>query len=490
MARQCPAFILIAMSLVCALSAWGENVPHRVVTETPVTFPENINLDTVTVSPDGRHLAFVQTVDGKECANIDGVLGKGYTEIRAPWERTLSDNTTSYTGFFYSPDSKHCAYMARQDESWYIVVDGQQGAGYTNLDMPLFSPTGGHVAYKARKNEQWCMVVDGKEGKGYEAIGADEDLLGVRSGDYLLFNADGTHFAYVAVQKAESLAETGVSCVVWDNTESAAFDHVSDLTFSQDGKHLAYAAEKNRETFIILDRQEVASYAAAGCPVLSAHGERLAYLASMNKQKFFVVIDGLPGKAYESVKPVILSPDGKHYYYVAQDGDRQCLVCDGLEGPLYSQVFPPSFSPDGKHLVNIAVEGNQWCVAKDEAPGPSFDAIWTPVFSADSAHLAYVARVGEQTTVVLDQQPGMGVTGLITDLQFTPDGKHLLYEARDTSGKTLPVTIAMDNRAGHLYEKLLPHADNVPHVFLDGSVAFHYFAEKNHTIYKVEEQID
>jgi hypothetical protein len=163
------------------------------------------------------------------------------------------------------------------------------------------------------------------------------------------------------------------------------------------------------------------------------------------------------------------------------------MVVDGREGPQYSQVFFPVFSPDGKHMACMAVEGKQWCILQDSAPGCNYDAVWTPVFSPDSAHLAYAARMNEQTTVVVDHQAGAGVNGLITNLQFTPDSKHVLFEARDT---TYPVTIAMDNRPGQRYERLLPRNDDSPHFFITGPKTFHYFAEKNRVVYKVEEQVE
>lgn len=467
------------------------NIPHRVSTETALTMPNPAKLDTLIFSPDGKRLAFIQEKDGKDNVVLDGVAGKAYDTIRAPWELTGNGAlTTTRPGVFFSPDSKHAAFAAIVDSHWVMVLDGQPGAPYDEVEMPVFSADSAHLAYKARSGDNWCVVVDGQPGKAYAGIGASEGVMGERNAPPLLISPVGGHVAYAATLNAESLEAVGSTCVVLDGKEDLAYDRIYDLTFSQDGKHLAYVAEKNRMSFVVTDGQEGPSYAKVGFPVLSPNGERLAYLASADRKRYFVVADGQPGAPYENVKPVSFSPDGRHYYYVAQTDGRQCMVVDGREGAQYTQVFYPVFSPNSKHAAYMAVEGKFWCIVLDGAPGRNFDAVWTPVFSPDSAHVAYAARLNEQTTVVLDHAAGLGVNGLITNILFTPDSKHILYEARDTTGKTYPVTIAMDNHPGQRYERMLPRNGDVSHIYLDGPNQFHYFAEKNHVAYRVDERIE
>ncbi len=491
MASRSWSLLFIIVGLAGALSLRAESPAQRIITETPITFPHGTKMETVTVSPDGKHLAFVQVIDGQDCVNIDGLTGKGYASLRAPIEITQPGKSAICSGIFFSPDSKHYAYMARQDAHWSMVIDGQDGAAYDELDIPIFSPNGAHIAYKARKGEQWCVVVDGKEGKLYQAIGADEGFPGVRTdGAYLIFSADGAHCSYIACITAESIEENGVYCVVQDGVEGAAYDHIADLIYTPDGKHLAYVAEKNREMFAVRDGQQEASYARVDCPAFAPDGAKLAYIASTGRQQYFVVVNGQQGKAYEGVQAVSFSPDGKHYYFVAQSDDRQCMVSDGREEPQYTRVSAPIFSADGKHVAHVAVEGTQWYVVKDGAPGPAFNAVGPPIFAPDGAHIAYAARKGPQTTAVLDGETGAGVNGMITGVQFTPDGKHLLYEAHDTSGVLLPVTIALDNHPGHRYDRLFPLADDAQHLFFDSANHFHYFAEKDQVIYRVDERIE
>jgi len=71
-----------------------------------------------------------------------------------------------------SPDSKHLAYVAVRGEKQFVVVDGEEGKEYDGIGAGtlIFSPDSKHLAYGAERGEKWLVVVDGKEGKEYDGF--------------------------------------------------------------------------------------------------------------------------------------------------------------------------------------------------------------------------------------------------------------------------------------------------------------------------------
>jgi Tol biopolymer transport system component len=115
-----------------------------------------IIVESLTVSPDGKHFAYVARRGGKWFVVVDGKEGKEYDEI--------GEGTP-----IFSPDSKHFAYVARRGGRWFVVVDGKEGKEYDGIGKGtlVFSPDSKHLAYEAMRGGKSFVVVDGKEGKEY-----------------------------------------------------------------------------------------------------------------------------------------------------------------------------------------------------------------------------------------------------------------------------------------------------------------------------------
>jgi hypothetical protein len=74
------------------------------------------------------------------------------------------------------------AYIARKDAKWSLIVDGEGGPEYDDVDRVFFSPDGKHVAYQAKKGLKWVMVSESWEGPEHD------EIIGKASP----FRADGT----------------------------------------------------------------------------------------------------------------------------------------------------------------------------------------------------------------------------------------------------------------------------------------------------------
>lgn len=102
-------------------------------------------VDKLQFSPDSRRLTYVASRTGQHVAVVDGAEGPPFPLIDAP------DGTT-YGRNFFSPDSRHVAYIGRttQDKGAAMVIDGHPGRQYDYVDAgpQLFHDKGVHWRYR------------------------------------------------------------------------------------------------------------------------------------------------------------------------------------------------------------------------------------------------------------------------------------------------------------------------------------------------------
>lgn len=164
-------------------------------------------------SPDSRRSAYVAVRKGRNLVVLDGVAGKEYDGIG---------------GVTFSPDSKRLAYMAQRGDERFIVVDGaEQSLRFDGMHAsgPVFSPDSQHLGYIGKRGGKWLVVVDGKEGKAYESAGG------------FVFAADNRHWAYFATRDSTAI-------IVLDGLESREYDGIvrdTRLTFTKDKTVEAFA---------------------------------------------------------------------------------------------------------------------------------------------------------------------------------------------------------------------------------------------------------
>ncbi len=87
----------------------------------------------------------------------------------------------------------------------------------------------------------------------------------------------------------------------------------------------------------MLDGREVGNRYSFVYPItFSPDGKRLAYV--VHNPRPFVVVDGVEGKQYDGVESLIFSPDSNHFAYMAELGGRKFVVVDGVEGKPYGTM--------------------------------------------------------------------------------------------------------------------------------------------------------
>ncbi len=188
-----------------------------------------------TFSPDGTRLAYKCSIvkggiraalkSGKfpEVVVVDGKPGEEYKKIggHETWPpMAVAHWSDSMDGPIFSVDSKHYAYVGRQERFEVIVRDGIEGPPYDQVWSPTFGD-GGRFGYVAVRSGKWFPVVDGKEGPRTDGI------------SIFKFSPDGKHIAWVAK------AANRISLYL-DDVRVATADSITAMAFSPDGKRIAF----------------------------------------------------------------------------------------------------------------------------------------------------------------------------------------------------------------------------------------------------------
>jgi hypothetical protein len=145
---------------------------------------------------------------------------------------------------FFSPDSRHYAYIAGDEEGgflskkmrWYLVRDGERvGEAFDDIGSdPEFSPDSSRVVFAAQRDRSWSIAVDGHEGDPWAALGGMRWATDGRLG-YFGRSSDGKVRIVVDGQAGPAVDEIRP----WDGGSASG---LVAFAFSPDGRHVAAPA--------------------------------------------------------------------------------------------------------------------------------------------------------------------------------------------------------------------------------------------------------
>jgi hypothetical protein len=426
------------------------------------------------VSPDGTHLAAATMVQPAVWTNTPGQPPKLMTQPgtsyvvdgRPPNLPTLKGRLDQAGIAVYSPDSSRVAWVQglQNPPAKAVVVDGQPGAEYADVNSIAFSPDSKHVAYVATIKPsdgpaRYCVVVDGKAGKSYDGIqfpgfdmqrdtnGPDDFLPAVAP---VRFSGDSNHVAYVAILHDDPAAQR--LALVVDGNETP-FDGARDeqhgisssgFAISDDGSRAAAVGSVGPGTYAVITNGTPGPahrYVAPTSLHFLADG-RLVYLVCDDTfargGPWYVVIGDTPGKHYEFIPAHTVVVTGNHVAYAANGagtgttnshGDPigpPMVVVDGTEKPGETE---PVLDPAGDHVAALSSRDHDAVAVVDGTPQSVQTSGWRdPQFSPDGLHFAYVLKRpfpdGTPGTVVLDGT-SLALPGVteIRKLVFVDDGR-------------------------------------------------------------------
>jgi glycosidase len=410
-----PALLLAAVAPGLAAAQEQASAVRLITTETRLgRFGADTYPDTVTVSPDGKRLAYAAEREGCTVVVVDGMEGEKF-------------NLMGRYDPIFSPDSERVAYAAARGRRQLVVLDGVPGKEYDYAGWPRFSPDGKHVAYGAAGGDGEYMVIDGLEGEKYDSV------------RWVVFSPDGGRYAYTARQGDQSF-------LVIDGVEGEGYNSVDRPVFSADGKHIAYSARRGRQSVMVVDGVESEQeYGSSRQPAFSADGARFAYSARRGRESF-VVVDGVEQKAYEDIVLPTFSPDGKRLAYLAQQDEVWHFVIDGVEGRGYDSItywsMAQSFSPDSKHFAYFASRDEKWFLVVDGEEAAEFESSGDFAFSpAAGGLLACSGRREGKWAVFIEGQETGGYDRLLNDSELTFDSPSRLHFAAISGSEIMSVEV-------------------------------------------------
>lgn len=426
----------VAAFLVC-LSAGGAGAQEapklkRAVTETPITAFEygKHKKQMVALAEDGRRFVFARKAEPGWSVEVDGKAEATYRDVGPPDERFKEQffigDLPGIKSISLSRDGRHVAFCARQDDDWVVVRDGKPGKAYKSLWGPVLSEDGEHLVYAAQVPGGWRVVRDGVEGKLYEKVGPP------------VISADGLHVAHAArAEGKEMLVRDGAEGRAYESLDAppgGVGGLVAKLFFSSmvptwpvfsgDGR-LAYMAKQAGKWHVVVEGVESEAFEDVNDPLFSPDGKRLAYAAKKGNS-WSVLVDG---QAYGPFKDEVttrlgFSADSRHIAFVAKVEGKEEVFVDGRKLGRHDEVSLPVFSPDGLHVAYTAKSHGKWTVTLDGvAQGPY---VWVeaqrPVFSPDGSHLAFQAAErrwmadDRKVRIVVDGVDGKPYEDMVADL--------------------------------------------------------------------------
>jgi len=184
--------------------------------------------------------------------------------------------------------------------------------------------------------------------------------------------------------------------------------------------------------------------------------------AGKRGSKWSWVIDGRQGAEYDRVVRGVFSPDSRHFAYYAycRDDNKCFLVVEGTEGFRYHDIadVQPFFSPNSQHVAYIA--SYKWPIRRDgrqpDRTGYDFFLVinenegefcndFGQIVFAPGANTGCYSWKGPNSGWLLadfsvyDLHPRVNQWrwrwNRVDNLVFTPDGKRILFVAKDLEGK-------------------------------------------------------
>ena len=267
--------------------------------DVPVVEDRFRSINDLTVSPDGKFYAYVMgvsagpyglwllMVNGREVAEDHDIKIFSFTKdgrvafssrTGSPangrskvliGEEVISEHSENIVAGTIGPDGRRLAFVAcgKAAEGCALMLDGKvaRNGAIENL---TFGPNGVTLAYTERQaGGQSRVIVGDQAGPLVDAVTGP-----------IIFSADGQRHAYPAKLGAKSV-------VVADGIVGPTFDAVGGVHFSEDSKHLAYAATKDGANHIVLDQVAGrASFAWVTAPDFDSAGRTLRFVTQEGRR--------------------------------------------------------------------------------------------------------------------------------------------------------------------------------------------------------------
>lgn len=114
--------------------------------------------------------------------------------------------------------------------------------------------------------------------------------------------------------------------------------------------------------------------------------------------------------------------------YIANVGDQVHVVLNGKPLKMHTgaDIAALKVSPDGKRVAYGTVQDKKWFVVLDGIESGPYDEIGPPVFSPNSKHVAFEARKGDNWNIVVDNTISTSAPSYFDKPLFSADSSKLM----------------------------------------------------------------
>ena len=332
----------------------------------------------------------------------------------------------------------------------------------------VVSPRGGHLATVAHKGSKMAVILDGEAGPKFDEIITPSvgyidprpyqnvDINLIPRNLPVTFSRDGKRIAYVARQSQEWV-------VMADGKEmlripAGVTGQDIRLVFSgDDGKHLLFARSEYGGFALWVDGQKWPGLYTSGGggtagtvdPVISRDGNRIAYIAQIARDKSTVIVDGKDAGFVGD--NLAFTADSKHLFALVHEGAFTWLTVDGKQKMKTDGITQLVMTSEGNGFAAVLQRPNppgQFLVINaKKIEGSDCQSIDKVVISPDGKHFAAMCSASTQVKFVLiDGKKGQEYfmidqqsASLTTGLQFSPDSSKVGYIGRTGANKSFVV---------------------------------------------------
>lgn len=348
----------------------------------------------------GKGVAYVAAFEGKTRVVFNGKPGKLYEDI-------------DVYSLAVSPDGRRIAYGAKSGDKWIVVIDGYEAGRFDELGPMVFSPDTKQVAFEGRIGKRWQIILGNSRS-------VDVDSYYNKP----FFSADSQWL--VLTENSDTKKGTGSRIAVCDTKFTTM------------------------------------KYIECGGSLVNTQGTRVAVIKDVNGKKMVSEFEiSKPdvlkdGKQFDTVTNLQFSADGLITAYIATRGEKSYIVMDGREELLPVGSYPSGFviSPD-KSFIGIPIVEKEnstylhFAFVNTKYTPQRYKEVGDVVFSWDGRQYAYVAIKNEQFFIVLNGKNGQVFDRVISPM-FSPDGKYLVYRARQNGRRFVVVADAL---SGNILKK-------------------------------------
>jgi hypothetical protein len=399
-------------------------------------------------------------IDGQEAAKYDAYTGDKRNTFKSDFSR----------------DGKHLFIQALQKNVLSITLDGKVLASGKALDFSdaAFSPAG-ELVYAQRNGKNWDVMVNGE--KRWSAENQVLSFTWNRSGQVAAFEVQG---AWIV-----------------NGVRGPQFDGVYPVVFSSDGRY-AYVGVKSHAgmfhyssaSYLVVDGTQKTENSPHDYP--KDYGMSESW--DLSKELAWAKVLGVGNPAF--------SPDGKHLGYSISIAPRQtAVVVDDVQGPIFfAIIYGPFFTLEGNHFLYLALteDGKKLAQVYDhkvvrEISLEGFEHLGRVAKSDDLSRFAVaIGRRGNFFTdrgpemrppfriLVDDHDEGRKEYEQVSQLHFSPNGRHFYYYVVEKSKDGPKMHVIVDGKAGKAYEAIVPGSL----AFIDENT-FRYAARDGQKLFRV-----